>query len=88
MILLRAVLAAALFLGLGGPAAQARSTALFRCDDPRLAEISGLAIGSRSPRARHVHNASGASASFLALDRRTARVLAQYDRARSTSWTR
>ncbi len=48
----------------------ARSTAtpLFRLADPRLTEVSGLAIGHRSPTVLYVQNDGGDDARFYALD--------------------
>ncbi len=68
-----------------GPAAAAgavafaeRPTLLFRLHDPRLTEVSGAAVGIRSPDALYVHNDSGDRARFFALDARTGEVRAQF----------
>jgi hypothetical protein len=44
------------------------ATALFRLSDPRLTEVSGLAIGHRSPSVLYVQNDGGGGARFYALD--------------------
>jgi hypothetical protein len=76
------MLAALLLVGLS-PAGQvpvaAAATApspLFRLTDPRLTELSGLALGHRSPGVLYAQNDSGAAAEFYALDARTGAVRA------------
>ncbi len=58
--------------------AKADPAPLFRLHDPRLVELSGIAAGIASPGVLYVHNDSGDTARFFALDRRTGRMLAQY----------
>lgn len=65
----------AIVLALAAPAAAAPSP-VFRLSDPRLTELSGLALGHRSPNVLYAQNDSGAAAEFYALDARTGRVLA------------
>ncbi len=77
-----AVLSAATIAGpaltAGALASAERPTLLFRLDDPRLTEVSGAAVGIRSPDVLYVHNDSGDSARFFALDARTGAVRAQF----------
>lgn len=62
----------------GTPAA-AKATPLFRLADPRLDEVSGIAVGITSPGVVYVQNDSGDSARFFALDKQTGAVRAEYD---------
>jgi hypothetical protein len=77
---LRAALAALLLVG--------PPTPVFHLRDPRLDEISGIAVGIRSPGVVYVQNDSGDSARFFALDARTGDLLAEYDvpGARNVDW--
>jgi hypothetical protein len=70
-----AVLAAAAMVA-SSPASAAPKP-LFQLSDPRLAEISGLAVGHRSPSVLYLQNDSGDSARFFALDARTGVVRAE-----------
>ena len=70
---MKAVLAAVLLLA---PAPS--GTVLFHLHDARLAEVSGIAAGIASPNVLYVHNDSGDSARFFALDKRSGDVLAEY----------
>ena len=56
------------------PAAQP----LFQLSDPRLNEVSGAAVGLRSPGVLYVHNDSGDSARLFALDAGSGAVRAVY----------
>lgn len=73
-------LAAGLILVLVPPAAPAEGVAtgtpLFRITDPRLDELSGLAVGHRNPGVLYAQNDSGDSARFFALDAQTGGVRA------------
>ncbi len=77
-----AAVVAAGVLSIGGigsaDAAPAGSRVLFRLDDHRIDEASGIGVGIRSPGAVYVQNDSGDSARFFALDRRTGRTLAVF----------
>jgi hypothetical protein len=53
------------------PTATPKVSELFRIRDPRIDEASGIAAGRRSPGVVYVHNDSGDSARFFALDERT-----------------
>lgn len=53
------------------PTAAAQITELFRIGDPRIDEASGIAVGRTSPGVVYVHNDSGDSARFFALDARS-----------------
>jgi hypothetical protein len=70
------------------PAAGAAPSPVFRLSDPRLTELSGLALGHRSPGVLYAQNDSGAAAEFYALDARTGRVLAvcRVPGAHNTDW--
>ena len=48
---------------------------VFRLSDPRIDEASGIGVGIRSPGVVYVHNDSGDSARFFALDGTTGRPL-------------
>lgn len=63
---------------LGAAPAAGSSTLLFTLGDPRLDEASGIARGSTSPGVFYVHNDSGDSPRFFALDALTGRVGALY----------
>jgi hypothetical protein len=52
---------------------------VFRLHDQRLDELSGIAVGIRSPGVFYAQNDSGDSARFFALDARTGDVRAVYD---------
>lgn len=52
------------------------ATELFRIRDPRIDEASGVAVGRTSPGIVYVHNDSGDSARFFALDERTGATVA------------
>ncbi len=54
------------------------ATLLFHVSDPRITEASGIARGIASPGVVYVHNDSGDSARFFALDARTGATLASY----------
>lgn len=60
------------------PAAPASET-LFTLTDPRLDELSGLAVGRRNPGLLYAQNDSGDAARFFALDARTGQVRAVCD---------
>ncbi len=79
---IRSVVAAAaltlLLLG-GAIPASAAPRALFALADPRLAEVSGLAVGQRNPGLLYVQNDSGDAARFFALDAGTGAVRAECD---------
>lgn len=62
----------------GAVASAERPTLLFRLHDPRLTEVSGAAVGIRSPDVVYVHNDSGDRARFFALDARSGEVRAQF----------
>lgn len=51
---------------------------VFRIHDPRIGEASGIAPGIASPGVVYVHNDSGDSARFFALDARSGTTLATY----------
>ncbi len=61
---------------------------LFTLSDPRLTEASGLAFGHRSPSVLYLHNDSGDSARFFAVDAVTGRTRAVCDvpGARNVDW--
>ncbi|MEO6700848.1 MAG: hypothetical protein ABI140_18535, partial [Jatrophihabitantaceae bacterium] len=61
---------------------------LFSLSDPRISEASGLAVGHRSPSVLYLHNDSGDSARFFAVDARTGRTRAVYQLpgARNLDW--
>lgn len=85
------ILLTALAVGAAGPAsagAPGRPTALFRLTDPRIGEASGIATGVASPGVLYVHNDSGDSARFFALDARTGHTLAvfQVPGAKNIDW--
>lgn len=54
------------------------ATLLFHIADPRITEASGIAAGIVDPGVVYVHNDSGDSARFFALDVRTGRTVATY----------
>jgi hypothetical protein len=60
----------------GAPPSGARL--LFRLADPRINEASGIAAGITSPGVVYVHNDSGDTPRFFALDARTGATLAVY----------
>src|SRR5438132_1842689 len=70
------VAALAIALPPAAPVAAAAPSPVFRLSDPRLTELSGLALGHRSPGVLYAQNDSGAAAEFYALDARTGTVLA------------
>ena len=79
----RLVLGVAVLLASAMPApvasaAPPKATVLFRLDDPRLTEVSGIGAGIASPDVFYVHNDSGDSARFFALDRHTGAVRAEF----------
>lgn len=61
-----------------GPAQAAEASTVVTLRDPRLTEVSGIARGVRSPGVFYVHNDSGDSARFFAVDAHTGRVRAEY----------
>ncbi|HTZ45212.1 MAG TPA: hypothetical protein VMB79_15240 [Jatrophihabitans sp.] len=72
-----ALLAAAVVSAPSAPApAGEPASLLFRLADSRLTELSGLAVGHRSPSVLYAQNDSGDSARFFALDRATGAVRA------------
>jgi hypothetical protein len=84
-----AVLAALCAVPAAAPAAGAGSPVpRFRLSDPRLAEVSGLAVGHRSPSVLYVQNDSGDSARFFALDAGTGaiRAVCAVPGARNVDW--
>jgi hypothetical protein len=84
-----AILATGAALGLAAPPASAAgATEVFRLGDPRLTEVSGIAAGIASPDVLYVHNDSGDSARFFALDAHSGRVRGEYDvpGARNVDW--
>jgi hypothetical protein len=82
------LIALAIVLASAAPAAAAAPTPVFRLADPRLTELSGLAIGHRSPEVLYAQNDSGAAAQFYALDAGTGTVLAvcRVPGAQNTDW--
>jgi hypothetical protein len=80
--------ALAIVLAPAAPAAAAAASPVFRLSDPRLTELSGLALGHRSPGVLYAQNDSGAAAEFYALDAHTGTVLAvcRVPGARNTDW--
>ncbi|MCU1658091.1 MAG: hypothetical protein JWO57_2747 [Pseudonocardiales bacterium] len=77
-----AALAVAIAFASADPAVAAPaagSRVLFHLQDPRIDEASGIAVGITSPGVVYVHNDSGDSARFFALDARTGRTLVTYD---------
>ncbi|HJQ42182.1 MAG TPA: hypothetical protein VJ831_03790 [Jatrophihabitantaceae bacterium] len=60
-------------------AAPVKGTLLFRLNDARLQEVSGIAVGIVSPDVFYVQNDSGDSARFFAIDRHTGKVRTEFD---------
>jgi hypothetical protein len=81
-------LAASAVLAAASAVAAASPVPRFRLSDPQLAEVSGLAIGHRSPSVLYVQNDSGDSARFFALDARagTVRAVCAVPGARNVDW--
>jgi hypothetical protein len=86
-VIARAVVAAAALVWIAPSIAAAPSPAgaspaapqvVFHLSDPRISEASGIAAGIASPGVVYVHNDSGDSARFFALDAHTGRTLAVY----------
>lgn len=73
-----AVAVAALVWATVSPGVAAAPKVLFHLTDPRIDEASGIATGLASPGVVYVHNDSGDSARFFALDARTGATLAVY----------
>ncbi len=74
----RLAAAALLVAAATGGTATASPVSVCRPTDGRLTELSGLAVGIASRGVLYVHNDSGDTARFFALDARTCAVLAKY----------